>query len=73
MKSNSKHKAFALTKTRAAPFIAAALMALIALFGMTACPNNVEGGAVTGTANGGNTGGLEWHEAHLLKAVHRLS
>ncbi|MFC2600689.1 MAG: leucine-rich repeat domain-containing protein, partial [Treponema lecithinolyticum] len=67
MKSNSKHKAFALTKTRAAPFIAAALMALIALFGITACPNNVEGGAVTGTANGGNTGGLEWHEAPLIE------
>ena len=67
MKSNSKHKAFALTKTRAAPLIAAALMALIALFGMTACPNNVEGGAVTGTANGGNTGGLKWHEAPLIE------
>ncbi|MFC2289126.1 MAG: leucine-rich repeat domain-containing protein, partial [Treponema lecithinolyticum] len=67
MKSNSKHKAFALTKTRAAPLIAAALMMLIALFGITACPNNVEGGAVTGTANGGNTGGLEWHEAPLIE------
>ena len=66
MKSNSKHKAFALTKTRAAPLIAAALMTLIALFGITACPNNVEG-AVTGTANGGNTGGLEWHEAPLIE------
>ena len=55
MKSNSKHKAFALTKTRAAPLIAAALMTLIALFGITACPNNVEG-AVTGTANGGYGG-----------------
>ena len=66
MKSNSKHKALALTKTRAAPLIAAALMALTALFGITACPNNVEG-AVTGTANGGNTGGLEWHEAPLIE------
>ena len=66
MKSNSKHKAFALTKTRAAPLIAAALMTLIALFGITACPNNVEG-AVTGTANGGNTGGLKWHEAPFIE------
>ena len=67
MKSTSKHKASALTKTRVALPIAAALMALIALFGMTACPNNVEGGAVTGTANGGNTGGLKWHEAPFIE------
>ena len=67
MKSNSKHKAFALTKTRVALPIAAAFLALIALFGMTACPNNVEGGAATGTANGGNTGGLKWHEAPLVQ------
>ena len=66
MKSNSKHKAFALTKKGVALPITAALMALIALFGITACPNNVEG-AVTGTANGGNTGGLEWHEAPLIE------
>ena len=66
MKSYSKHKAFAfvrcaaivraLTKTKTASLITAALLALIVLFGMSACPNNVEG-AVTGTANGGNTGG----------------
>ena len=56
MKSYSKNKAFALTKKGVALPIAAALLALIALFGMSACPNNVEG-AVTGTANGGNTGG----------------
>ena len=67
MKSNSKHKVSALTKKGVAMFIAAALMALIALFGITACPNNVEGGAVTGTANGGNTGGLKWHEAPFVE------
>ena len=67
MKSNSKHKAFALTKKGVALPITAALMTLIALFGITACPNNVEGGAVTDTANGGNTGGLEWHEAPLIE------
>ena len=67
MKSNSKHKASALTKTRVALPIAAVLLALIALFGMTACPNSVEGGAATGTANGGNTGGLKWHEAPFIE------
>ena len=67
MKSNSKHKAFALTKKGVALPIAAVLLALIALFSMTACPNNVEGGAVTGTANGGNTGGLKWHEAPFVE------
>ena len=67
MKSNSKHKASALTKKGVALPITTALMALIALFGMTACPNNVEGGAVTGTANGGNTGGLKWHEAPFIE------
>ena len=67
MKSNSKHKAFALTKKGVALPITAALMTLIALFGITACPNNVEGGAATGTANGGNTGGLKWHEAPLVQ------
>ena len=66
MKSNSKRKAFALTKKGVALPIAAALMTLIALFGITACPNNVEG-AVTGTANGGNTGALKWHEAPFIE------
>jgi len=68
MKSNSKHKAFALTKKGVASLVATALLALIALFGMTACPNNVEGGAATGTANGGNTGGLKWHEAPFIES-----
>ena len=54
MKSYSKHKAFALTKKGVALLITASLIATAMLF--TACPNNVEG-AVTGTANGGNTGG----------------
>ena len=65
MKSTSKHKAFALTKKGVALPIAAALLALIALFGMTACPNNAGGN--TDSASGGNTGGLELPQAPLVQ------
>ena len=54
MKSNSKHKASALTKKGVALPITTALMALIALFGMTACPNN-SGGSGAGNSGGGST------------------
>ena len=65
MKSNSKHKAFALTKKGVALPVTAALLALIALFGMTACPNSAGGN--TDSASGGNTGGLAWHEAPFIE------
>ena len=47
--SNLNNKAFALGKTKAAALITAALVALIALFGMTGCPNNA-GGSGSGSA-----------------------
>ena len=54
MKSTSKHKVSALTKTRVTLPITTALLALIALFGMTACPNN-SGGSGAGNSGGGST------------------
>ena len=57
MKSNSK--------TKVASLVTAALLALIALFGMTACPNNAGGN--TDSASGGNTGGLELPQAPLVQ------
>ena len=43
-------------------------LALIALFGMTACPNAAGGSNEGGSSGGGgNTGGLEWHEAPLIE------
>ncbi|ERJ93789.1 leucine-rich repeat domain-containing protein, partial [Treponema lecithinolyticum] len=57
MKSNSKHKAFALTKKGVALPIAAALLALVALFGMTACPNSAGGNTDSAGSGGGSSGG----------------
>ena len=42
---------FGLNKTRVAALIAAAVLALIALFGMTACPNAAGGGGGGSTVN----------------------
>ena len=42
-KFKTKHTAHALKKTGAAALITAAVLALVALFGMTACPNNAGG------------------------------
>ncbi|UTC98302.1 leucine-rich repeat domain-containing protein [Treponema denticola] len=42
-KFKTKHKAHALKKTGAAALIIAVVLALVALFGMTACPNNAGG------------------------------
>ena len=57
MKSNSK--------TKDASLVTAALLAFVALFGMTACPNNAGGN--TDSASGGNTGGLELPQAPLVQ------
>ena len=43
-------------KTRAAALITAAVLALVALFGMTGCPNNA-GGSGSGSGNSGGGGG----------------
>ena len=50
MKTSNNKKAHALGKTRAAALITAAVLALVALFGMTGCPNNAGGGGGGGSA-----------------------